>query len=357
MSADELDMGSDGSWLCDAAGRERLMDMSGRVKPLRTTVFVLQFVALMACAPWLGWWTLGPMSVAALAFAVLERVMPRVARPEMAYFAVWCLTQAMVAIGAALSGGAESPVLMWLAIPVGTLCGRFTARGVRAGVAVSLLFLLAATVPVTPGVVLDRPYLLVFPALAVVCIALLGTALMRSELEHRSESVVDPLTQMLNRKALTSRAQELAAQAAISGEPVGVVLGDVDRFKAINDRAGHQAGDAVLRDLAYRMRASLRAYDLAYRLGGEEFLVLVPGASSRDTLELAEMLRGAIAGAPIAGHSVTMSFGVATSSERGFDLERMYALADAALYEAKRGGRNRVCCAPEQAPPALREAA
>jgi diguanylate cyclase (GGDEF)-like protein len=181
-----------------------------------------------------------------------------------------------------------------------------------------------------------------------VCVALLGMALMRSEVEHRSEAVVDPLTQMLNRKALATRSTELAQQAAISGEPVGVVLGDVDGFKAINDAAGHQAGDAVLRDLAYRMRKALRAYDLAYRLGGDEFLVLVPGATSREARDLAEQLRAAVVAEPIAGQRVTMSFGVAASG-RSFDLEQLYARADAALYEAKRCGRDRVCGADELA--------
>jgi diguanylate cyclase (GGDEF)-like protein len=342
-------MGAEATWLCDAAGRERLLDMGGRVKPLRTMVFAVQFLALIAMAPWLGWWILGPMVVAAGAFSALEAALPRLQRPEIAYFGTWCLTQAMVAVGAALSGGPASPVLVWLAIPVGTLPGRFTARGVRAGVAVSLAFLLVSTVPVDPGLVAAEPYLVLFPAVAVVCVALLGVALMRSEVEHRSEAVVDPLTQMLNRKALATRAMELAQQAAISGEPVGVVLGDVDRFKRINDEAGHQAGDAVLRDLAYRMRKALRAYDLVYRLGGEEFLVLVPGATSREARDLAEQLRAAVAAEPVAGRRVTMSFGVAASGGRAFDLELLYARADAALYEAKRSGRNRVCGADELA--------
>ncbi len=86
---------------------------------------------------------------------------------------------------------------------------------------------------------------------------------------------------MLNRKALAARGRELALQSEVSGRPVGVVLGDLDHFKAINDRDGHQAGDAVLREIAYRWRTTLRAYDLAYRLGGEEFVVLLPGATSR----------------------------------------------------------------------------
>jgi diguanylate cyclase (GGDEF)-like protein len=123
---------------------------------------------------------------------------------------------------------------------------------------------------------------------------------------------------------------------------VGVVLGDLDHFKVINDVDGHQAGDAVLREIAYRWRTTLRAYDLAYRLGGEEFIVLVPGATEAEALGLAERLREAIRGEPIAGRQVTMSFGVAVSGAGGFDLDTQYGRADAALYEAKDAGRDRV---------------
>ena len=106
---------------------------------------------------------------------------------------------------------------------------------------------------------------------------------------------------MLNRNALQTRIAELAQQAAILREPVALIVGDLDNFKAINDGHGHAAGDAVLKDVAYRMRKALRAYDLAYRLGGEEFLIVLPGADGRQAAEVAEALRGAIGGDPIAG--------------------------------------------------------
>jgi diguanylate cyclase (GGDEF)-like protein len=150
---------------------------------------------------------------------------------------------------------------------------------------------------------------------------------------------------MLNRKALSVRLLELTQQSQITGEPIGVIVGDVDHFKAINDTRGHSVGDAVLRDVAYLLRKHLRAFDLAYRLGGEEFLILVPGSDLEGTLELAERLCDGVALEELtAGVSVTMSFGVAASrrSEQ-FDYPTVFARADAALYEAKRSGRNRVC--------------
>ncbi len=114
-------------------------------------------------------------------------------------------------------------------------------------------------------------------------------ALMRSDLQHRSVSVIDPLTSMLNRAALGTRVQELTCQASIVRQPIGVIVGDLDKFKAINDTHGHAVGDAVLRDVAYKLRKCLRAFDLAYRLGGEEFLVILPGGDADQSAGVAEI--------------------------------------------------------------------
>jgi diguanylate cyclase (GGDEF)-like protein len=94
-------------------------------------------------------------------------------------------------------------------------------------------------------------------------------------------------------------------------------------------------------DVAYTLRKELCAFDLAYRLGGEEFLVVLPGATLGEAASVAERLRGAVAGHPAGGHGVTMSFGVA-SCGGGFDHEAVMQAADAALYEAKGAGRDRV---------------
>ena len=140
---------------------------------------------------------------------------------------------------------------------------------------------------------------------------MLSTPLMRSDIQHRSDAVIDQLTGMLNRKALGARAVELAQQSEVTGEPVGMIVADLDHFKQINDTRGHGVGDVVLNEVAYTLRKQLRAFDLAYRLGGEEFLILLPGSDVVHSAELAERLREAV--------------------------------RDAALYEAKRRGRNRVC--------------
>jgi diguanylate cyclase (GGDEF)-like protein len=123
-----------------------------------------------------------------------------------------------------------------------------------------------------------------------------------------------------------------------------VIVGDLDHFKRVNDTFGHPVGDMVLRDVAYILRKQLRAFDLAYRLGGEEFLILLPGAELDAALELAERLREAVSEHPVSAEvSVTMSFGVASQRGEDCDDDAAFAKADAALYESKRDGRDRVC--------------
>src|SRR5215213_5762204 len=166
------------SWLSDAATRDRLLEMGGRMRPVRSLAFGLEAVALLACGPWLGWWTIFPLAWAVIGFATADRLMARMRRPEYAYAGAWLNAQAMIAISAAVTGGPGSPVVAWLAIPVVSLAARFTTRGVIAGVGLTLLLVLAATVGVDAGAVADAPQTVVLPAVLVVSIALLGSALM-----------------------------------------------------------------------------------------------------------------------------------------------------------------------------------
>jgi diguanylate cyclase (GGDEF)-like protein len=225
-----------------------------------------------------------------------------------------------------------------------TLSARFSLRGVMTGVAVAVALLLIVSFGADTTAVLKDPTLVICPLALILATAALSTALMRSDVEHRGEAVIDPLTGMLNRKALANRLSELSQQAEITGERIGVIVGDLDNFKAVNDSNGHAVGDAVLTDVAYVLRKQLRAYDLAYRIGGEEFLVLVPGSDMPECKRLAELLRRTVAACTFGdGVRLTMSFGVSTSVARqAFDYERVFAAADEALYEAKSLGRNRV---------------
>ncbi len=334
------------SWLCPTlSARERAVDMEHRLQPVRKLTMLALAVTLLACGPWLGFWTLAPLAVATVGFLLVDRGLDRAARPELRIAVAWVISMVAIAASVAASGGPGAPTVSWLVLPVVTLPARFGTRGLVVGSSFAAVLIAAVTVGVHPSEVSAQPDLLLTPLALLFGVAALLMALMRSDLHHRSAAVIDPLTGMLNRAALATRAGELAQQAQVVGLPVGVIVGDLDRFKAVNDVHGHATGDAVLQEVAYRLRKHLRAFDLAYRLGGEEFVVLVPGASVTQAADVAETLRAAIDASPIAGLTISMSFGVAASTPGTFDFEEVFDAADRVLYEAKAQGRNRVCTA------------
>jgi diguanylate cyclase (GGDEF)-like protein len=340
--------GSRSSWLCRGdADRERMMDMEERVRPSRQRAMAILAVAIASVAPWLGWWPLLFLIPSMAFFAAADHLLPRVARPELVMFAAWIASELTIAGAVSLEGGARVVALSWLAIPVITLSSRFSMRGVAAGVVIASALVLAVGFGADANAVLNSPELVIAPLALVLCVAVLSTPLMHSDIQHRSDAVIDQLTGMLNRKALGARTHELSQQSQVTGEPVGVIVADLDHFKRINDTRGHTAGDIVLKEVAYLLRKQLRAFDLAYRLGGEEFLILVPGSDLEHTAELAERLRAGVAANLIGGGlSVTMSLGAgASAQDERFDYAAVFAKADAALYRAKRSGRNRVCVA------------
>jgi diguanylate cyclase (GGDEF)-like protein len=324
-----------------------MLDMEERVRPARRKTFAILAAAIACAGPWVGWWPLLFLVPAVAFFAAADSLLPRVERPELVMFAAWLGCELAIAGALALEGGSRVTGLSWLAIPVITLSSRFSTRGLIAGVAIASSLVLAVAFGVHTGEAVHSPQLVIAPFSLVLCVAVLSTPLMHSDIQHRSDAVIDQLTGMLNRKALGARTHELAQQSAVTGEPIGVIVADLDHFKSINDTRGHSVGDRVLKEVAYLLRKQLRAFDLAYRLGGEEFLILVPGSDLKRTADLAERLRAGIAVRPVGGGlAVTMSVGVGASaqSER-FDYDTVFASADAALYEAKRSGRNRVCVA------------
>jgi diguanylate cyclase (GGDEF)-like protein len=343
-----------GSWLFpDGVDRERMLELDLYLQPVRKASFAVLALALVACGPWLGWWTLVPLALAVVVFRIGDHLIPRARHPEYALLASWAGSQVIMASSVALTGGPKVPTLAWLCIPMLTVGARFSERGIAVGVIFTLALMFATAFGVDAQAVLDNPTLIIAPVALLICVAMFQTVLMRSDLKYRAEAVIDQLTGMLNRKALIGRVAELEQQSQLSREPIGLIVADIDHFKNINDGHGHAAGDAVLKDVAYELRKQLRAFDLSYRIGGEEFLILLPGAARDRTFQLAEELRARIAAWPWAGHSVTMSFGV-SASEAGeaFDYESAFEEADSALYEAKRSGRNRVCSVDQVEPAA-----
>jgi two-component system, cell cycle response regulator len=162
----------------------------------------------------------------------------------------------------------------------------------------------------------------------------------------RHEATHDRVTGLWNRGMISDQLTLALQRMRRERRPVAVILADVDRFKQVNDVHGHAAGDAVLRELATRMRSVLRSYDAIGRYGGEEFLFVLPGADLAVALQVAERARLAVAATPIdAGPehlSITVSLGVSVADEAPDDHTAIIAAADEALYRAKAGGRNQV---------------
>ncbi|MDP2170788.1 MAG: diguanylate cyclase [Rhodocyclaceae bacterium] len=157
---------------------------------------------------------------------------------------------------------------------------------------------------------------------------------------------IDVLTGLANRRAFDEAAQHEIQRAVRYGTPLSLVMVDLDFFKTINDRFGHHVGDQVLVDFARILAASVRGIDLAGRWGGEEFIILMPGAELDEAVQAAERMRLKVAAAPTKVDGVTCgytaSFGVAAFSAREPTLDALLGKADRALYRAKDMGRNRV---------------
>jgi diguanylate cyclase (GGDEF)-like protein len=172
-------------------------------------------------------------------------------------------------------------------------------------------------------------------------------------------AATDGLTGLPNKRAVTDAMKRLFAQASTTTSPLGLLLIDLDHFKQINDQWGHPVGDQVLANVGAVLRSVLRARDFAGRNGGEEFAVLLPDTGILAGLEIAERIRTAIAEISLPGTdvSVTASLGVVGFPDHATTLDRLERLADAALYIAKREGRNRVELAdPASADPPAAEA-
>lgn len=171
---------------------------------------------------------------------------------------------------------------------------------------------------------------------------------LREKLDHNLEmAVTDPLTGLHNRRYMNGQLDALVARANRGGDPVAVLVLDIDHFKAVNDSLGHDAGDEVLREFSVRLATNVRAVDLPCRFGGEEFVVVMPGTTLEDAHRIAERIRrdvGASAFRILGGEplSITVSVGVAATMGADDTPASLLKRADEGVYEAKKAGRNRV---------------
>jgi diguanylate cyclase (GGDEF)-like protein len=174
-----------------------------------------------------------------------------------------------------------------------------------------------------------------------------GERILLQQDELRARATFDALTGFLNRATIIERLQRELEIVARTGAPASVLLADLDDFKRVNDTHGHGVGDEVLREACNRLAVRKRSYDELGRYGGEEFLIVLPGCSAQSAVDVANRMRAFVSSTPIETSAgpiqLSVSFGVAASTQaRPMSAHDVIAAADAALYRAKRAGRNRV---------------
>ena len=167
--------------------------------------------------------------------------------------------------------------------------------------------------------------------------------------ELREQAIRDALTGLHNRRYLDETLPGILESARSRGETVAAMMFDIDHFKSVNDRHGHRAGDLLLKDLGRLMQASVRPADMACRYGGEEFVVILPGADLETAIDRTEAIRRAFAEKSLSysaiDKAVTLSVGIALFPPHGMTRDELLHAADEALYEAKDAGRNRISVA------------
>jgi diguanylate cyclase (GGDEF)-like protein len=339
-------------WLCPTEQhRARMLDMGRRVRRARTIAAAAVGVGMLATIGALGWWAFALFAVTITNLATLEWRMDRTSRPERVVASSVVLIIVLTGVAAIMTGGATSPVLMLIVIPVAVTAARFRAQVVWAAAAsAALVAILVATIS-GPEHAINHPLTLIAVLVLLVSMTATTTALADAELQFRGESVLDPLTGLLNRSGLEARFFEVGERARMLERPVCLIICDLDQFKRINDRHGHARGDMVLREISSEMRDSLRSFELLYRLGGDEFLILLPGIDLSAGLATAQSLRAAVEAHRSGGPLVTASFGVSAAIGEGIDFLPLYRAADAALYRAKSNGGNLVVAAEPSSVP------
>jgi len=342
------------SWICRTEfERQRFLDMHRRLLPINARLLVLLVVLIApfydATEAPVG---LIPALVALVVFGVFQRRATSFARPELWVFTALLGSEIAIGAAAVLGHMQHAGGLAMIIWPAAGVSGRFRSLPVLIGTVFAAGVIAVCSLAFEGQATLENPLLLSLMLGALICVCCVSMTLRDSDVEHRGAAVLDALTGMLNRSALKGRMAEIEEQSKLSGQPVGLIIADIDHFKAVNDTHGHAAGDAVLRHVAYILRRELRAYDLAYRLGGEELAIVLLGATVEDATARAEQLRAAIEGDPFGDVPVTASFGVAASAAgTAFAWDEQFERADAALYEAKAAGRNEVRAAGPVAAP------
>jgi len=296
----------------------RVVEASPRIRKARMVTAGAIGLGVLASGAWIGWWPIVLFIPTGIYLMTMDRLLDRSDSPELIAVNTLMAMLGVLALAAAITGGSQSPVLAWLAIVPAMAALRFRWPVSRALAAVAAVLIVGVAVGVDPGTVWDDPVMMICALVLLTCIVGVTTALMEGELEQ---------------------------QARLTGGSVCLVLCDIDRFKQVNDTHGHDRGDAALREVAYVIRKSLRSFELVYRIGGEELLVVLPDKELAEGLEVGERLRAGVERTRPAGLELTLSAGVAAAAGERVRYDELFRWADAALLRAKREGRNRVVAA------------
>ena len=176
----------------------------------------------------------------------------------------------------------------------------------------------------------------------------LNRKLLDAQRELRRQALTDPLTHIMNRRAILMRLSEEMARAPRQGLPLSIGTLDIDHFKLVNDEYGHAGGDFVLQTVVDRALKALRPYDALGRIGGEEFLIVMPGVGPRDAEIVLERLRKTVRASPVevSGQQIVVTVSIGGAVSQGEGMDEFLNRADEALYRAKGAGRDRIDMAP-----------
>jgi len=319
------------SWLCPTQpDLARALEASPQVRTIRTVGSAAVGVALLASAPWLGWWTLILFAFSAVNLLSVDRRMARSAHPERVSVEAIAVTLALLASGVVLSGGPHSPALPWLVLPAAMVAARFRPHVVIAGLVITVLAILLCTLVAHTQATLADPVPVLTTLALLAAVVSIVRALQAAELYQREEATIDALTGLANRRQLVRDLERTCGEAE-EHSGTSLVMFDLDGFKAYNDAFGHLGGDLLLGRLSQAFARALGDAGRAYRLGGDEFCALIWGEHSQ---ELPERCQRALS-AEGEGFSITSSYGQVSIPGEAAEAEQVLQLADERMYAFK----------------------
>lgn len=330
----------------DAAERERMYDVMGRMRPSFSVALGVLAVPAALAVPVYGWLCMLPLVAAVLAYVSTDVRLRSLRHPERWVIGTWAFAELMILLTIALADGPRAYLLAVPIVPmvgVTMIVGRRIALACATGLAAGLCGVAALTMW---DEVVAQPPILIAPVALIFAATLTAMGALDGGFISRRTTVVDPLTGLLNRVALQTRTTELAAQARAAGERVALIVVELDAFDAIGDEHGAEVADAVLAEAARRLRTEAGA-DTVARFGGATFVVLCPAVTRVSAVAIAERLRTAVRATPVDDIRLSASLGIAVYRGGAFDFAELFARGAAAASSARDHGGDVVGLAPD----------